>query len=435
MGCGSNESTKITNIDINESIVKKSNDSFIPGSLIEKLSETIIRIEYRNKFCTGFFMKINFHEKNHNFLLTCAHSISKEDINSKITISIFYGRKKTEIEKKIKLDNNKRFIKCFIDDDIDTTIIEILPEDEIPENKYLYPDLNYLNGFEQYINKDIYTAGYPNVDLYKGEKHFSGGKILGFKYVNGNNNDFIHICSTKDGSSGSPLINENLKVVGIHYGCHKKKAINYGVFIGAIIENLYKVNQKKMIKFKAQILNINKNEEKNDNKENIKIKTFKNEIYSDKKSQNKNDKIIEMNNIKAKKIKITKNNDNINLNNDKNINKNETEKIIIEGKVPKNEENNDLIIKILSKVEDNNKYLKQILDLCVSLIIEIFNIYLFINLMKILFQDKKVINYLNNMIYLQKIKDSNQIVKQTDLKNNDKGNENINNPKTYDNII
>ena len=105
-----------------------------------------------------------------------------------------------------------------------------------------------------------------------------------------------------------------------------------------------------------------------------------------------------MNNIKAKKIKITKNNDNINLNNDKNINKNETEKIIIEGKVPKNEENNDLIIKILSKVEDNNKYLKQILDLCVSLIIEIFNIYLFINLMKILFQDKKVINYLNNMI-------------------------------------
>ena len=55
--------------------------------------------------------------------------------------------------------------------------------------------------------------------------------------------------------------------------------------------------------------------------------------------------------------------------------------------------------------------------------------------MKILFQDKKVINYLNNMIYLQKKKDSNQIVKQTDLKNNNKGNENINNPKKYDNII
>lgn len=55
--------------------------------------------------------------------------------------------------------------------------------------------------------------------------------------------------------------------------------------------------------------------------------------------------------------------------------------------------------------------------------------------MKILFQDKKVLKYLNNIIYLQKIKDSNQIVKQTDLKNNNEGNENINNPKTYDNII
>ena len=38
--------------------------------------------------------------------------------------------------------------------------------------------------------------------------------------------------------------------------------------------------------------------------------------------------------------------------------------------MPKNEENNDLTIKILSKVEDNNKYLKQILDLCVSLILK-----------------------------------------------------------------
>ena len=38
--------------------------------------------------------------------------------------------------------------------------------------------------------------------------------------------------------------------------------------------------------------------------------------------------------------------------------------------MPKNEENNDLIMKIFSKVEDNNKYLKQILDLCVSLILK-----------------------------------------------------------------
>ena len=57
--------------------------------------------------------------------------------------------------KKIELDNNKRFIKCFIDDDIDVTIIEILPEVDIPEDKYLYPDLNYKNGFHIYIDEKI----------------------------------------------------------------------------------------------------------------------------------------------------------------------------------------------------------------------------------------------------------------------------------------
>ena len=173
-------------------------------------------------------MKINVQEINHNFLFTCAHSITKENINSKKTISIFYGKAEQETEKKIELDNNKRFIKCFIDDDIDATIIEILPEDKIPENKYLYPDLNYINGFDNYINeKIIFTAGYPDMGIYKGEKHYSGGEIFGIKFDNDDNNNnknyhFYHKCSTKKGSSGSPLVNASLQVIGIHYGGNKK---------------------------------------------------------------------------------------------------------------------------------------------------------------------------------------------------------------------
>ena len=224
MGCGSNETNDIKNLDVNECIVKQGINFIIPGKIIDKLSESIIRIEYKNAFSTGFFMKINIQEINHNFILTCAHSITKEDINSKNIIPIYYGKKETEIEKIIELDNNKRFIKSFIDDDIDATIIEILHEDDIPEDKYLYPDLNYTDGYIQYINKDFYIAGYPNVDVFKREKHFSAGKILGFKYINNNNNDFLHNCSTKEGSSGSPLINNNLQVVGIHYGCNKRKS-------------------------------------------------------------------------------------------------------------------------------------------------------------------------------------------------------------------
>ena len=134
MGCSHSSSVAIT-----------------PKTISDKLYETIIRIEHENQISTGFFIKININEKTRNFILTSAYSISKEDIDSKKTISIFYGEPEKETEKKIELDNNKRFIECFIDDDIDATIIEILPEDEIPENKYLYPDLNYESDFDNYF--------------------------------------------------------------------------------------------------------------------------------------------------------------------------------------------------------------------------------------------------------------------------------------------
>ena len=58
-------------------------------------------------------MKINVQEINHNFLLTCAHSITQEDIYSKKIISIYYGKEGTEIEKKIELDNNKDLLNVF----------------------------------------------------------------------------------------------------------------------------------------------------------------------------------------------------------------------------------------------------------------------------------------------------------------------------------
>ena len=64
----------------------------IPKEIKEKLSQTITRIQIENKISTGFFMKMNIQGKIHYFLLTSAHSITKENINSKITISIFYGK-------------------------------------------------------------------------------------------------------------------------------------------------------------------------------------------------------------------------------------------------------------------------------------------------------------------------------------------------------
>ena len=100
---------------------------------------------------------------------------------------------------------------------------------------YLFPDLNYQTRYEQYINKIIYTSGYPKTDLYKDEKHFSRGKILGFK-INKENciKKFIHDCPL--GTFGSPLISINTNVIGINI-INESYNKNYGVFIGEIIEN------------------------------------------------------------------------------------------------------------------------------------------------------------------------------------------------------
>jgi len=35
--------------------------------------------------------------------------------------------------------------------------------------------------------------------------------------------DCLHICSTQNGSSGSPLINDDLEVIGIHKSRREKK--------------------------------------------------------------------------------------------------------------------------------------------------------------------------------------------------------------------
>ena len=109
MGCFVSKSAEtIDSNDKTQCIVKNTNSSFVPEIISEKISGCILRIEFEKKISTGFFIKINLNKNKHNFILTCAHSISQEDINSKITITIFYGKAKKEIGQKIKLDINKR---------------------------------------------------------------------------------------------------------------------------------------------------------------------------------------------------------------------------------------------------------------------------------------------------------------------------------------
>lgn len=57
-----------------------------------------IVIESEGKTGTGFFMKCKIKNPNFKFLITCNHVISEKEINSKKTISIYYGKLGQEIK-------------------------------------------------------------------------------------------------------------------------------------------------------------------------------------------------------------------------------------------------------------------------------------------------------------------------------------------------
>ena len=209
--------------------------SAMSESIIDILYNSVTKIKINSIYGTGFFMKININGKMVNCLLTCSHIISQNDIISKNYIDLYYDKRDKE-HKRIKLDKNIRYIKSF-EDKKDITIIEIIESDEIKEDKYLSPDLNYKTGYEKYKNSRICSAGYP-IDKNKNflERHVSSGEINKI-----NDFEFEHNSDSNLGSSGSPIcLIENQLVIGIHKQGDKKNKANFGTFIGIILDELEK---------------------------------------------------------------------------------------------------------------------------------------------------------------------------------------------------
>ena len=118
--------------------------------------------------------------------------------------------------------NDNRYIK-FIDD-IDLTIIGMKESDSnIKDIDFLYYDLNYKTGYEQYLNLNVFTLQYP-----KGKEAYAKGKIIQI-FKEKNNYGFTHNIKTDHGSSGCPIIIDNpLRAIGIHKGGDESLKINYG---------------------------------------------------------------------------------------------------------------------------------------------------------------------------------------------------------------
>ena len=82
-----NKPNKNSNRDIVlEKLVDDKRPTFLPEQIMDILRKGTARIEFEDNksiIFTSFFMKIELKKKQYNFLITCSHSISKEDIASK----------------------------------------------------------------------------------------------------------------------------------------------------------------------------------------------------------------------------------------------------------------------------------------------------------------------------------------------------------------
>ena len=154
---------------------------------------------------TGFFFKIPF-PTNLNLLpvlITANHNLEEENIIPGERIKFLINNN----EKSILIDESRKTY-TYKGEEGDITIIEIKEEEDGLEIESFLDIDNSKNNFipKDYKDNNIYII------------HFPKGQNIGFsigiiKSAYENNEEILHTCSTKCGSSGSPIINmENYKV-------------------------------------------------------------------------------------------------------------------------------------------------------------------------------------------------------------------------------
>lgn len=204
--------------------------------ILNQMRNCICKIKNDNAVGTGFFCIIPYGKGTTiNCLITNNHVLNEKyyEENNKITLLI----NDDDITKVIDLTKER---KTYFNQEYDIALIEILDKEKIEfflelDDK-LKKDINSIE--EIYKNNSIYIIQYPG-----GKKaHVSYGLI---KKIN--KFELKHLCSTKNGSSGSPILNlENNKIIGIHKSSYEKANLNGGALLKALLDNIeFKTKQNK----------------------------------------------------------------------------------------------------------------------------------------------------------------------------------------------
>ena len=197
------------NLICNESIIDPSKpfielEPDISNELSKKICRIIVETQKVKNTGTGFILAFSIDLEMFYCLMTNDHVINNESINNNNIIYIHYEEFKAA---NIKLERNKRYIRSFIDEGLDITVVQILDEDNISKKNYLEPELD-IQINNKLINNELYIPQYIEEKKLKN----SEGKIKDIiKY------QLSYSANTKSGSSGSPIFLKNSnKVIGIH---------------------------------------------------------------------------------------------------------------------------------------------------------------------------------------------------------------------------
>ena len=236
---------------------RRRNEGFVLNSKSEELDRCLmndsksvckLRLEVNSeiKNGTGFLLRYPINGKYFNCLLSNERIIKEKFIKNKFTMNISYNYERKNII--IKLDENERYIRNFKDIGLDIILIEISKCDDINDDYFLFPELDYIK--KDLKNKQIFI---PQFHLGKKIENTLG--II----RNINKYEFTLLVNKDQVSSGNPIfLCDTKKVIGIYKQNNNSVSENNVDFIYPIFD-LIKEDIKKI---KSFVNNNNESEKK-----------------------------------------------------------------------------------------------------------------------------------------------------------------------------
>ena len=207
--------------------------------ILDQQQKSLCQIKIGEKKATGFLCKIS----DHPVLITNNHVINENLLEPGKEIKIcFTDAKQNPHYKTIKIDTRRT---TYTADEveginIDTTIIELYPnEDGLKDQKFMELDDQLMTEdvYDIYAPKDIYLIHYKDGE----EVALSIGEINDDSKNEINSvtsYDLLHTCDTGKGSSGSPIILYNHKIIGVHRGRIINSKFNIATMLQYPVKNL-----------------------------------------------------------------------------------------------------------------------------------------------------------------------------------------------------